>query len=357
VNFNDLLIAVFSPGGIRVMITVLIGGAAIAIGAGYRVLGKSMALASVAGLIVGGLSFLLLFPAFLLFGGRGEGSGIFAFIGAMVFAGCAGVIFAAAALLWIARRSGGVFRRERPMVPAALIGAIILLVGIVPAFTGVFGLQSNASLARDVAQAINQPLAAEATETLKRRGQEGVEALITILRQSDRARMREFESGLTQGTQNVLRLLGQLGGNDAIAELRLWLNSDYAPDVRAAAARGLGEAHDLDSAEAIGKLLELDTYEWRKVRLDLIYALNLMKAQDQVSRIAAAVRLPAEDATSSFASELMRVAIQALVSIDTPEAWKAIEGLQAGADANQKENIQRTLENLGRETSIVEKPV
>jgi hypothetical protein len=185
---------------------------------------------------------------------------------------------------------------------------------------------SDAALARTVVGGVDVLQGRGGEEELKRRGTAAVPEVIASLHAVPPDQVREFESGLNSGALNALRLLGELGGPEAIAELRAWFRrEDAAPDIRATAARALAEAGDTSEATAIGALLENRTYEWRKGHPDLMYALGLMKAAGEVEHIRTALRVDESD--GNFAITLYHAGIQACRRIDTPESRAVVEEL------------------------------
>ena len=144
-----------------------------------------------------------------------------------------------------------------------------------------------------------------------------------------------------------LELLGALGGPQSVAELRKWFNSDYAPDIRATAARGLGEAGDTESAHAIALLLEERSYEWRKGHFQLLRALTLLKAKNELTHVKSAMQFTRDEEGTSFQIGLLGEGMQYLVAVDTPEAWAVVSEVANEGDEQRRETVERILKDMG----------
>ena len=246
------------PVGVAVL-AVFAGASIFAAGLGYRKLATATALtfcASIAASVGFGFVGLLVGVALAT---PGEGVGVALFVISLLFAGLAGLFALLGGSAWI------VWKRHRYLArasrsPMLLVLAILLFFGAAAMAAAQFvrvtpALMSDRALSGQ-ASGLNGPLRAEARAEMIARGQEAVPSVLEALRRADRSDIMVFESGLNREFIYQLELLGELGGPEAIAELRAWLNSDYAPDIRATAARGLGEAGDVESAHAIAVLLE-----------------------------------------------------------------------------------------------------
>jgi len=198
------------------------------------------------------------------------------------------------------------------------------------------------------ASSLNGPLRAEARDEILARGQDAVPDVIASIQKANQSDLLTFESGLNGAVLYHLELLGSLGGSQAVAELRNWFNSDYAPDIRATAARGLGEAGDAESAQAIALLLEERSYEWRKCHFQLLRALTLLKANEQLAHVKSALQFTPDEEGSSFQIGLIGEGVQYLVTIDTPEAWEVVSEVASAGDEHRRETVGRVLKDLGK---------
>ncbi len=315
----------------QVVVLLLLAAAAFVAGEGRRKLAGAFALTVAAAVAAGvAIGFITLIAALLLIG-RGEWSGI----AALVFGIYAGAAAAALALL------AGIIRilfrwriyaeRQARVWGFHIGGLACLALAALTALPHFPHAQTDSTLAKSVVGGVDALRDNNAENELKQRGTQSVPALINSLRAVPAAQVHEFQSGLNSGVMNALRLLGELGGPEAIAELRAWFQrEDAAPDIRATAARALGQAGDTGEAPAIGALLENRTYEWRKSHPDLMLALGMMKAGNEVNHLRSALRVNASD--GSFALTLYQDGIRALLQIDTPEARAVIDELETTGD-------------------------
>lgn len=334
--------------------SVALGAAGMAVcaaGLGYRRLGRGIVVLCVTAIGTGIAAFWflgILFAASI--SGRGEGAGVAFLLAGFAAAVGAGLLTLLAGAGWMVWKRDRYFgRTERsPLLLGASVAlwavgagvAAVQYVNITPAL-----MSSRALLGQ--ASGLNGPLRAEAREELLARGQAAVPAVLEALHKADKSEVKTFESGLNGGILYQLELLGDLGGPEAIAELRAWLIEDYAPDIRATTARALGEAGDTESAHAIAELLELRTYEWRKGHFQLLRALALLKAKDEAQHVRSALQFTEDEEGTSFQTGLLREGIQALAAFDTPEAWKIIEEI-ANATPQRKEAVARILDEMGK---------
>lgn len=332
-------------------IAIFGGIASISLGMGYRRLGVALAIifatavgVSVAAWFVGAFAGLAL-------AGRGEGAGVAAIVFAFALAGIAGIVTLAAGIGWIVlKRERYLSRGNRSRALVAVGLAFFLVAGASAAMQLIRvtpGLMSDRMLTGQ-ASGLNGPLRAEARDELLARGQAAVPDVIASLQNANQSDLHTFESGLNGAVMYHLELLGVLGGPQAIAELRKWFNSDNAPDIRATAARGLGEAGDTERAHAIALLLEERNYEWRKSHFQLLRALTLLKAKDELAHVKSALQFTQDEEGSSFQIGLIGEGIQYLVTIDTPEAWTVVSEVANAGDAHRRETVERVLKDLGK---------
>lgn len=343
-------------------IAVFSGVAFVALGMGYRRL--AVALAVLFAITVGvsvAAWFVGVFVGLAL-AGRGEGAGVAAIVLAFAVAGLSAIVTIATGIAWIVWKRERYLSRgigSRVLVAVGLVcfllagaSASMQLVRVTP------GLMPNRALTGQ-ASGLNGPLRAEAREELLARGQDAVPDVIASLQNANQSDLHTFESGLNGAVMYHLELLGELGGPPAIAELRKWFNSDYAPDIRATAARGLGEAGDAESAHAIALLLEQRSYEWRKSHFQLLRALTLLKAKDELVHVKSALQFTADEEGTSFQIGLIGEGAQYVVAVDTPEAWAVMTEVANAGDAHRKETVARALQGVNKslpETKEVSAP-
>jgi hypothetical protein len=281
----------------------------------------------------------------------GEGVGVAIILFAFLTAGVGGAIGLAAGIAWIIRKLSR-YTAQAERLPALLGLAGLLFVcaiGIAAAqaVRVAPGLMSDRALTTQ-ASGLDGPLRAEAREEILARGQEAAPTLIAALQKLDRSDAHTFESGLNGGILYQLELLGELGGPEAIAELRTWFDSDYAPDIRATAARGLGDAGDAESAHAIAALLEQRSYEWRKCHFQLLRALTLLNAKDELPHVKSALQFAPDEEGTSFQIGLLGEGIQALAGFDTQEAWQTISEVANAGSGTRKQTVERVLRDMDK---------
>lgn len=328
------------------------------VGSGYRKLGIVLAVvfglaaaASVTAWFLGAVIGLTL-------AGRGEGAGLAAILMAFLVSGVAAALTLIGGAVWIYARRQRFLVRDKRVLPLLGTGGVLIILAIgvsVQHFVHVSpAAQSSQKIAEGMLVSPSGPLQGEARAELLARGQEAVPAVISALQSFDKTYLREFENGLNFPVMSQLDILGKLGGPAATMELRTWLNSDYAPDVRAAAAQALGEAGDKESAHAIALLLDEGSYEWRKSRIPLMYALRMLEARDEWEHVRTALQFAPEEEGLGYQISLLDAGIQTLVAFDTPEAWHVIAEVANAGGESRRLRVQQTLENLGRSLPTAE---
>ncbi|MCC6798352.1 MAG: HEAT repeat domain-containing protein [Candidatus Hydrogenedentes bacterium] len=333
------------------MIAVFSGIAFVALGLGYRRLGVALAINFALTTGVSVVAWFVGAVAGLALAGRGEGAGVAAIVFAFALAGIAAIVTLAAGIGWIVLKRERYLSRGNRSPALIVVGlAFFLVAGASAAMQFVRvtpGLMPNRVLTGQ-ASGLNGPLRAEARDELLARGQDAVPDVIASLQSANQSDLHTFESGLNGAVLYQLEILGSLGGPQSIAELRKWFNSGYAPDIRATAARALGEAGDAESAPAIALLLEERSYEWRKSHFQLLRALTLLKAKDELAHVKSALQFTPDEEGTSFQIGLIGEGIQYLVAMDTPAAWAVVSEVASVGDIHRRETVERVLKDLGR---------
>jgi hypothetical protein len=330
-----------------VAVLLLLAGIAVIAGLGYRRVASallvSLAIAFIAAVVGGIAAFFAAIP----FVGRGEGAGIAWFLFSAFGAGlCAALAFFVSVGYVIVRRER--FRERGPRHWGFhVIAAVLVLLSGMSAASRIPALRTGGSLTGQLQVGGGSLYGQEAEEELRRRGRDAVPELIASINRADQAALQEFESGLTQGVQGELRLLGEIGGPEAIAELRRWLHRDIAADVRAAAAGGLGMAGDTESAPDIARLLENRSYEWRKCHWELIRALGMLNAANEVDHLRSALTFTPDEEGTSFQITLLYEAVPILAKLDTPESWQIIRDVRTAGSGARREAVDRILMDQG----------
>lgn len=163
-------------------------------------------------------------------------------------------------------------------------------------------------------------------QILINRGAEAVPVIIEVITKCSASLGNKPADFDTQRVANLLRLLGKIGGPQALNELRSWLQRDSPYDIRVAAAVALAEHGDRDLTPIIASLLkdQKGPY-WRHQHMELVLALGLLKASNEVETIRTAMHTN-KDEVDLF---IVFPGISALAAIDTDEAWAAIEETSA----------------------------
>ena len=243
--------------------TLMLLLAGIGCGKMARVLFK----ASFWGLICGGAAGVITFIIFVAISAGGGGLG--ALYGALLLPSMVGLAVGLLVAIGVVVRSllkqeGLLARGELSRVPLILgIACCALLVVSVVQLAP--QLQTARSLAREVGTGMGPMNDFKAQKELLNRKGEAAEAIIAELREKKGDEISQAESGTTQGTRDLLLLLGELGGRQAVAELRRWVNrEDVAPELRAVAAMRLAVLKDQQSLPAIKALLKHESNEWQR---------------------------------------------------------------------------------------------
>jgi len=88
-----------------------------------------------------------------------------------------------------------------------------------------------------------------------------VRAIIVELQKISPQQAHEPEIGLNSGARDALDLLGWVGGAQAVDELRRWMHSDAAPDIRAVAPAALATP---EAWTIVGNLRTRDNGAWQQ---------------------------------------------------------------------------------------------
>ena len=143
------------------------------------------------------------------------------------------------------------------------------------------GLMSDRALTTQ-ASGLDGPLRGEAREELLARGQEAAPSVIAALRSTNRSDVHIFESGLNGSILYHLEVLGELGGPEAVAELRVvtaTTRRTSAPWQRAV------EQAATRKARARSRRCSNNGLRVAQVPLPVTAALTLLNARDELSHV------------------------------------------------------------------------
>jgi hypothetical protein len=333
---------------VRAVVLACFGLAALAAGLGYRRLARALAITFVATIPAGfGLGFAGALIGLRL-AGRGEGAGVAALFFGIAVGVTAAAITLGGGIAFIFWKRHQYLGRGQVSKGFLAAGVALLLFSVTSSLLRIPAFRSDRSLARQLGSGFDVQSGGDARDQILARGRAAVPELLISLQKVESGGLHTFEDGRSQGAKAILEMLGELGGPDAITALRWWFNSDYAPDVRAMAANGLGRAGDVESAHAIALLLEERSYEWRKCHADLLFALGHLKATEELTLIRSALIFDPAEEGSSFQISLIGTGVQTLVIMDTPESWAIIREVAGGGSAARRDNVVRALESMGR---------
>lgn len=319
------------------------GLAAMLAGGGYRKLGVALILLAVLSTCTGAVGFVVGFGIGASIGGRGEGSGLAAFLFAIAIGIGVSVLTFIGGLVWIGLRRRNYVVRQAISAPALLLGALALVCAAGVTVYRFPRFRTTDALLRTA------HFRSEERAELIQRGPEAARRIVDSLHRADPEQVKIYENGLNGRVITELQLLGEIGGPEAVNELRAWLKRDCAPDIRSAAARSLAVAGDSASAADIGALLDHTTYEWRKEYVPLIHALAELKAADQTPHIRNALMSEMGDGHTNMNLLTLNAAIIALMAFDTPEAWQVITEIGNMGDEFHRAQVRRIVTENGGE--------
>ena len=229
----------------------------------------------------------------------------------------------------------GIFRRS-PASRIALGMGALLFAGGVGAF--VLDTPAHAPTALLVRKLGNGAASGADEQELVRRGSAVVPALVAELHRHPCSRADHYAPSQVPPQ---LRVLGQLGGAEATAELRRWAEADVDASIRVAAVTALAAQGDRSAEPWIVQFLAQTDGQWQWQRPQLLTALGQLKAAGQVGTIRDVVAQQA----SHTPPQLVPEGVAALVAIGTAEAWAAIAELSAHPEESRRIEVLTALQN------------
>ena len=318
------------------IITLVLAFLALLVGAGFwRLVVALVAAALLAAGAAAGAGWIVWRVANSFATGGGEWRGLGPLVIGVIAVGVVFLVVFVVTLIVIGVKKRGIFRRSPPS-RVALGLSVLLFVGGVGAF--VLDTPAHAPTALLVRRLGTGAASGEDEQELVRRGPAVVPALLTELHRHPYS--RDDHSGPSQ-VPPQLRVLGQLGGADANAELHRWLEADVEAGIRVAAATALAELGDRSVAPWIVQLLAKNDGQWPWQRAQLLKALGQLKAVGQVGTIRDAV---AQQPVFT-PPQLVPAGVGALVAIGTGEAWAAVAELSAHQEKSRRVEVLTALQD------------
>lgn len=243
---------------------------------------------------------------------------------------------------------------NRVAIERAAVSRVWLLLGCLGLLlAGIWGskllARRNPSLASSEQLARNFVAAprAEIEEELVRRRQDGVSAIINVL--EDRADLETEDNERVPPSQlaQLVRILGRIGGPDALEVLRKLAADDPLIEVRVAAALALAENHDASALPLIVEHIQKRTDpDWRQQQPAMLRALGELRATNHVGVIREAL-MPSTNSPAGTVPSFLRIraGVTALAAINTDEAWSLIGELAGSPERAKRSLVVSALEH------------
>ena len=187
---------------------------------------------------------------------------------------------------------------------------------------------------------------ADLEEELVRRRQESVPGILEVLENRDAMETEDNERIEPQQLAQLVRVLGRVGGPEALAALRKMVVDDELTEIRVAAALALAENQDATGLPLIVEVLkERRDADWRQQQPAMLHALGNLKATNHVGVIRAALT-PATNAVPGTVPSFLRIraGVSALAAINTDEAWVLIGELAVDSNKARRVMVMHALE-------------
>lgn len=267
--------------------------------------------------------------------GGGEWRGLGPMVAGVIATGVVFLVVFVAILTVIGVTKRGVFRRSAPSRIALGVSAA-LFAGGVCAF--LLDTPAHATTALLVRKLGSGAASSEVEQELVRRGPAVVPTLLAELHRHPYSR---DDHSAPSEVPPQLRVLGQVGGSDAKAELHRWLQADVDPGIRVAAVLALAAQGDHSIEPQIVQFLGKNDGQWPWQRPQLFKALGRLKAVGQVGTIRQLVAGQPLHTPPHLAPE----GVAALVAIGTDDAWAAIAELGAHKEKSRRIEVLTALQN------------
>lgn len=275
--------------------------------------------------------------------GHGTGAVLVGFgVGAV-----AALIVLVLTLVWLVRTNRVALERAAVSRVWLLLGAAgVVVVGL---WAAKLVVKANPSLAStdQLARSYAETTRPDVEDELVRRRQDAVPSILEVL--ENRATLATEDDERVEPAQlaQLTRVLGKIGGPDALAALKKLLADDPLPEVRVAAALALAEHHDATGLPLLVEQLEQRRDpDWRQQQPAMLRALGELKATNHVGVIRAALTPGTNGPAGSVPSFLrIRAGVTALAAINTDEAWAAIGELAVSPEKTRRTLVMSALEH------------
>lgn len=267
--------------------------------------------------------------------GGGEWRGLGPLVIGAIAVGVVFLVVFVVTMIVIGVTKRGIFRRS-PASRVALGVSALLFAGGVGAF--VLDTPEHTSTARLVHKLGNNEASGEDEQELVRRGQAAVPPLLEELHRHPYSRGDHFAPSQVPPQ---LRVLGQIGGAEANAELHKWVKADVDEGIRTAAVTALAALGDRGAETWVVQFLAQTDGQWPYQRPPLLKALGQLKATGQVATIRDIVAKQPPFTPPHVATE----GVAALVAIGTEDAWAAITDLSAHQEKSRRVEVLTALQN------------
>lgn len=259
----------------------------------------------------------------------------------------AALIILVATLVWLVRANRVALERTAVSRVWLLLGAAGLVV--VGLWAAKLVGKANPSLAStdQLARSYAETTRTDVEDELVRRRQDAVPSILEVL--ENRAELATEDDERVEPAQlaQLARVLGKIGGPDALEALKKLLLNDPLPEVRVAAALALAEHHDATGLPLIVEQIEQRRDpDWRQQQPAMLRALGDLKATNHVGVIRAALAPGTNGPAGSVPSFLrLRAGVTALAAINTDEAWAVIGELAASPEKHRRALVMSALEH------------
>ena len=259
----------------------------------------------------------------------------------------AALIVLVATLVWLVRTNRVALERAAVSRVWLLLGAAGLV--IVGLWAAKLVVKAHPSLAStdQLARSYAETTRTDVEDELVRRRQDAVPSILEVLENRAELATEDNERVEPEQLAQLARVLGKIGGPDALEALKKLLASDPLPEVRVAAALALAEHHDATGLPLIVEQIEQRRDpDWRQQQPALLRALGELKATNHVGVIRAALAPGTNGPAGSVPSFLrLRAGVTALAAINTDEAWALLGELAVSPEKHRRALVMSALEH------------
>ena len=238
----------------------------------------------------------------------------------------AAVIVLVWTLVWLVRTNRVAIERAATSRVWLVLGCVGLVLAGVWAAKRMVKKHPSLASTEQLALAFAETPRADLEEELVRRRQDAVPGILEVLENRDAMETEDNERIEPEQLAQLVRVLGRIGGQEALTALRKMVVDDALTEVRVAAALALADNHDATGLPLIVEVLkERREADWRQQQPAMLHALGNLQATNHVGVIRAALGPVTNTVAGSVPSFLrIRAGVGALAAINTDEAWALI---------------------------------